>query len=355
MPRKLKIGKRSVGDGCPVLLIAEAGVNHNGDERLAHRLIDAAAAAGADAVKFQTFLTEELVSRRARRAEHHVRNVKDEVSHFDLIKRLELPFEAFRRLKKHAEASRLLFISTPYDLAAAKYLVSIGVKAMKIASGEVTNAPLVDYIASSGLPTILSTGMNDRRTIHAAVKALSARCPLAVLKCTSNYPVDYANVNLRGIHTLMKDFPKPVIGFSDHTMGTDVACAAVALGAKIIEKHFTLDRTLWGPDQKASLDPKGFAALVAAVRNVEESLGSAELTVVPTENIQVRTMQKSIFARRDLEKGARLTLGDLMFLRPSGGIPPSDYKRLVGKECRERIRAGTMIKLAQLKIHARTN
>lgn len=343
--KKIKIGKRYVGGDQPVFIIAEAGVNHNGDEKTALKMVKEAARIGADAVKFQTFITEETVSHRAPFAEHHIANVRNVRSHFELIKKLELPFESFKRIKEYAAELGIIFISTPYDVVSAEYLANIGVPAIKIASAEITNAPLVDTVIGLGLPIILSTGMNNFAELSGVVNIILRRKgDLAILKCTSNYPVDYSNVNLSGIQTLKNNFKDCVIGFSDHSKSYEVACAAVALGAKIIEKHFTLDRGMWGPDHKASLDPASFRAYICAVRNVEKAMGSRDIRVLPSEIMQKKTMQKSIYSRRLIPLGKKISMDDLIFLRPSGGIPPSDYKKIINRKARVDIAEGARLK-----------
>ncbi|MFQ5713604.1 MAG: N-acetylneuraminate synthase family protein [Candidatus Scalinduaceae bacterium] len=341
----IKISNRLIGENQPVFIIAEAGVNHNGDEDLAFKLIDEASSAGADAVKFQTFTAEESVSKKAPKADHHLANIYGDISHFDLLKRLELPFEVFGRLKSYAEKKGLVFLSTPYDIPSAKFLASIRIPALKIASSEVSNLPLVDTISELGLPVILSTGMNDLLDICEAVASLRKNdLPLALLKCTSNYPAAYENTNLRGMLTLKSKFPDCVVGFSDHTEGIEAACAAVALGACIIEKHFTTCKTLWGPDHKASMVPEEFSILVSAIRKVEEIMGDNKISTISAEESQKSTMQKSIYAKEDIPAGKIMKIDNLSFLRPASGIPAKKYKTIVGKKNKEFIPQHTMLK-----------
>jgi len=343
--RNIKIGNKKIGNDEPTFIIAEAGINHNGNEKIAFEMVKEAKRIGVDAIKFQTFITEETVSRNAPFAEHHVANVKDAESHFSLIKKVELPLDVFAKLKVYAQNLGLIFISTPYDIISAKYLISIGVPAIKIASAEIENAPLVDEIIKGKVPIILSTGMNSFSVVAKVVKKiLKNDGDLAILKCTSNYPVDYGNVNLLGIETLKDKFKDCMIGFSDHSEGFEVACAAVVLGAKIIEKHFTLDKKMWGPDHKASLDVIEFKAVVKAIRNVERARGSRDIRVLESEKSQKKTMQKSIYSRNFIPKGKKILLDDLMFLRPSGGISPAEYKKIIGKTCKVDIKKGVLIK-----------
>jgi N,N'-diacetyllegionaminate synthase len=341
----MRIEKKYIGKGEPVFIIAEAGVNHNGDEKIAFKMVEEAAKAGADAIKFQTFITKEVVSLETPLAEHHISNVFDVNSHFELIKKLELPLEMFSKLKDYAHKLGLIFISTPYDIISARYLASINVPAVKIASAEVKNTPLVEAVIETKIPVILSTGMNNLEDISRVVgEILDNKIQAGILKCTSNYPADYDNVNLRGIRTLKKKFSGCVIGFSDHTKGYEVSCAAAAIGAKIIEKHFTLDKNMWGPDHRASVNVKELHLFVSAIRNVEKSFGSKAVNILPSEKSQKETMEKSIYSRRDISKGKVVSMDDLMFLRPSGGMPPSDYKEIIKKKCKVDIKAGEKIK-----------
>jgi N-acetylneuraminate synthase/N,N'-diacetyllegionaminate synthase len=270
----ISIAGRPVGAGAPVFFIAEAGVNHNGDPTLAHRLIEVAASAGADAVKFQTFRTEALVSRHAPKAPYQVETTGAAESQLEMLRKLELSRETFGSLAEACRKRGILFLSSPFDLASADDLESLGVAAFKTGSGELTNLPLLEHLAAKRKPIIVSTGMATLEEVATAVSAVGGRAPLALLHCVSAYPAPPEETNLRAMDTLRARFDCPV-GFSDHTPGLTVSVAAVALGATIIEKHFTVDRSLPGPDHRASLDPAELTALVAAVREVEASLATA--------------------------------------------------------------------------------
>ncbi len=322
----LKLTDCTIGDGAPVLMIAEAGVNHNGDVDIAHQLVDAAAAAGADAIKFQTFITEEIVSPDAPLAGHHLANVGEEMTHFDLLKKIELPWDAHAGLKAHCEDKGVIFISTPYDVPSAGFLVELGCQVIKVASSEMTNLPLLDVLGDAGLPVMLSTGMSHWDEIVESVRFLEQKkVPLCLLKCTSNYPATPASINLRGLLRMREAFPDCVLGLSDHSEGTEVSLAALGLGATVIERHFTLDPEAWGPDHKASLPPAEFKRLVKSIRRVEAAMGDRDWTIEDEELGQRNTMRKGAYARRPISRNERVGLDDVMFLRPKGAIGPKEF------------------------------
>lgn len=325
MPQQI-LRNRKIGENHPVFIIAEAGVNHNGDVKIAHQLIDVAVEAGADAVKFQTFITEENIVHEAPLAEHHLANVGKTLSHFELIKKLELPLESFTELKSHCEEKGAVFLSTPYDLSSAKFLIELECEAIKIASSEMTNYPLLDMVRRSKIPVILSTGMSYWEEIVDSVNFLGEYHEnICILKCTSNYPASPEGINLRGIAKLKKAFPKYIIGFSDHSIGNEISLASLGFGVSIIEKHFTLDKNAWGPDHKASMTPNEFKRFVQDVRIIERALGSYNWDIQKEEIAQRNTMQKGVYSRRNIKKGERVTLEDVKFLRPSGEITPQNF------------------------------
>jgi sialic acid synthase SpsE len=318
--------QRTIGENQPVFLIAEAGVNHNGDVTTAHKLIDAAADAGADAVKFQTFTAEELVSPSAPLAGHHIANVKGDLTHFELIKKIELPRDAHFELKAHCEKRDVVFISTPYDISSGDFLAKMEVEIIKIASSEMTNYPLLDVIRQSKIPIILSTGMNSWDEIVETVNFIrEAHNLVCILKCTSNYPASPESINLRGIFKLKEAFPENAVGFSDHTEGVEISLTALGMGVSIIERHFTLDKNAWGPDHRASLTPEEFRYFVKAVRKSERSLGTRDWDIQAEELAQRATMQKGVYARRNIKKGEKVTLSDVKFLRPLGQMSLKDF------------------------------
>jgi N-acetylneuraminate synthase len=313
-------------------VIAEAGVNHNGDPALARALVDVAMAAGADAVKFQTFKVDRLLTRGAAKAEYQRRVTGGEQSQYEMLARLELSPADHEMLLSYCARVGIEFMSTPFDPESARFLKRLGVRRIKISSGDVTNLPMLEVVGALGLPVVLSTGMADMAEVEAAVVTLrAAGAPdLALLQCVSNYPADPALTNLRVMDTLARAFGTPV-GLSDHSIGLTVAIAAVARGAAYIEKHFTLDRSLPGPDHQASLLPDELRALVAAVRVVESALGDGVKRPVPSE-LPVRDVaRKSLVAARDLPAGAVLRREDLDVLRPGTGLSPAALPAVLGR------------------------
>jgi sialic acid synthase SpsE len=325
-PTLLECPSRPLGYGHPVFVIAEAGVNHNGDLMTAYRLIDAAVNAGADAVKFQTFTAREIVAPSAPLASHHAANTDQTLSHFEMIQKLELPFEVFVELKSYCEGKGVVFISTPYDLQSARLLIDLKCELIKVASSEMTNFPLLDVIRRSQIPVILSTGMSSWQEIAESVEFFEMHhTEMCLLKCTSNYPASPASVNLRGIAKLKKAFPQHLVGFSDHSIGDEICLAALGIGVAVVEKHFTLDKNAWGPDHSASMLPDEFKKFVESIRKVEVALGSDNWDVQPEEISQRATMRKAVYTRRDFSVGELVTTDDVQFLRPSGGISPKRF------------------------------
>ncbi|AIE86637.1 N-acetylneuraminate synthase [Fimbriimonas ginsengisoli] len=328
------------------LFIAEAGVNHNGDLALAVELIDAAKAAGADAVKFQSFKTDQLVTRSAAKADYQKRSTDAEESQFEMVRRLELSEEAHEQLIQRCKDVGIQFMSTPFDEESAAMLARLGVPCYKLPSGEVTNLPFLRHVAGYGVPIILSTGMSTLAEVDQAVQAIleTGNDRLALLHCVSNYPADPADVNLRAMHTMDTAFGLPV-GYSDHTTGFEVTLAAVALGARIIEKHFTLDRNLPGPDHKASLEPDEIAAAVRGVRVVESALGTGRKVPAASEANTASVARRSLVAARDLPAGTRLSEADIAILRPGTGLPPAMLPHLVGMTLSHPVSAGDLFRL----------
>jgi N-acetylneuraminate synthase/N,N'-diacetyllegionaminate synthase len=338
--RPLELGKRTLGEGRPCFIIAEAGVNHNGDPDLAMRLVDAAAAAGADAVKFQTFRAAALSSATARQADYQVRNTGSDGSQLDMLRRLELDVSAFARLKTHAESQGLVFLSSPFDEDSADLLRGLGVAALKLGSGELTNHPFLARLAGWGIPLIISTGMCELAEVEAAAAVVQAHGdpPVCWLHCVSCYPAPPGESNLRAMDSLRLALDG-VVGMSDHSMGHAVSLAAVARGAVAIEKHLTLDRALPGPDHAASLTPGELAAAVADIRLVEGALGDGCKRAMPSELSTRAVARKSVVARRDLPAGHRLELADLAIKRPGDGIPPARCAGLAGRVLRRAVGA----------------
>jgi len=321
----------------PVLVIAEAGVNHNGDLCLARRLVDAAARAGADMVKFQTFKTEQLVTRTARLAEYQKRNVRNARSQYAMLKRLELDADAHRQLMRRCAQRHITFLSTAFDSDSVDLLARLRLPYWKIPSGEITNVPLLRRIGAFQSRVILSTGMATLEEIERALNALvgagTKLADVTVLHCTTAYPAPYSDVNLRAMLTL-RDVFDVAIGYSDHTDGMEIAIAAVALGASVIEKHFTLDRTLPGPDHKTSLDPGQLRAMVAAIRHVERALGDGRKRPAPSERSNRRLARKSIVAARPIRAGEAFTARNLTVKRPGTGLSAAEWDRVIGRKAR---------------------
>lgn len=316
-----------------VLIIAEAGDNHNGSLDLAFQLVDKAAQAGADCVKFQTFVTEEVISKRAEKAEYQKESTGADESQYEMVKKLELTFDNFRQLQQYAKEKGLMFLSTPFDIPSVDFLQSIDVPYFKIPSGEITNLPYLIRIAKTGRDVILSTGMAEMEEIEAAVRLLreNGAGEISLLHCNTEYPTPMEDVNLRAMLTLKEKFHVRV-GYSDHTKGIEVPIAAVAMGAEIIEKHFTLDHDMEGPDHKASLEPDELEAMVTGIRNIEKALGSGIKTASGSEKKNIDIARKSIVARRKIAKGEILTEDNLAVKRPGNGISPMKWYEILGTE-----------------------
>jgi N-acetylneuraminate synthase/N,N'-diacetyllegionaminate synthase len=345
----LVVAGRRIGEGAPVFVVAEAGVNHNGDPALAERLVDAAADAGADAVKFQTFRAGALVSPGAPKAAYQQAATGAGEGQLEMLRRLELGLGAHRALKARAEARGLVFFSTPFDEASADALVELGVALLKVPSGEITNLPFLRHLARRGRPLVVSTGMSTLDEVAAALEAIAGAGdpPVALLHCLSAYPAPPAEVNLRAMEALRARFGRPV-GFSDHTLGPEVALAAVARGAVVLEKHLTLDPELPGPDHRASLAPAAFAALVRGIRTVEAALGDGVKRLMPSEADTARVARRSLVAARALAAGQRLTAADVLIRRPGTGISPADLERALGRPLVRSVAPGDVIEWSAL-------
>lgn len=317
-----------------VLIIAEAGVNHNGDLELARQLIDAAAAAGADLVKFQTFSANRLVTANARKADYQTRNSGGGETQHEMLRRLELGPEAHHQLLAHCQARGIGFFSTGFDLESVDFLLDLGLDKFKIPSGEITNLPYLRHVGRHGKEVILSTGMATLGDIEAAIEALeqagTPRDRITVLHCTTEYPTPMNEVNLRAMQSIGEAFGVAV-GYSDHTPGIEVAIAAVALGARVIEKHFTLDRNLPGPDHKASLEPGELKAMVSAIRNIETALGDGIKRLTPSEAKNRPIARKSLVAARPIRTGEAFTNENITTKRPGTGISPMRWDEVMGQ------------------------
>jgi len=319
-----------------VFIIAEAGVNHNGSLDLALQLVDAAKGSGADAVKFQTFRTDLLATHSAHKAPYQERMVANAAeSQFEMLQRLELDAAAHHRLIAHCREIGIQFLSSPFDAESADLLAEMGVPLFKVPSGEITNLLFLQHLARKAKPLILSTGMSTLGEVEEAVHVLrdAGASELTLLHCVTEYPAPYAEVNLRAMLTLKSAFGLPV-GYSDHTAGIEIAIAAAALGAEVIEKHFTLDRSLPGPDHAASLEPVELRLMVDSIRHVEVALGTGIKSPAPCEMPNMSVARKSVVAARALPAGHRLETGDLGIKRPGNGLAPKLLPELIGRTLR---------------------
>jgi N-acetylneuraminate synthase len=345
----LNLGNRKIGAGAPCFIIAEAGVNHNGDPALARRLVEAAAAAGADAVKFQTFDAALLTTAGAGKAAYQRAHTDSTESQLEMLRRLELSRQDHRDLMAYCDEKRLLFMSTPFEEQSCDFLDEIGVPIFKVPSGEITNLPFLAHIARKGKPMILSTGMAYLGEVEQAVRTLRAagNDKLVLLHCVSNYPAAPVDINLRAMQTMATAFGVPV-GYSDHTMGIEIPLAAVALGACVIEKHFTLDRNLPGPDHQASLEPPELAALVQGIRKVEAALGHGRKEPAASELETAKVARKSLVTTRAIPAGTPLMEDMIGIKRPGTGLPPALLPYIVGRVARVDVPADSLLKLEWL-------
>jgi N-acetylneuraminate synthase/N,N'-diacetyllegionaminate synthase len=331
-----------------VLIIAEAGVNHNGDLLLARKLIEAASDAGADYVKFQTFKAENLVTKSAQKAAYQIKNINDgDYSQFQMLKNLEMPYEWHFQLRDYANSLGIKFLSTGFDEESIDFLDDLGIDLFKIPSGEITNRPYLTHIAKKGKEVIFSTGMANMQEVLDAMNVLLQegikKDRITILHCNTEYPTPMKDVNLKAMNSIGKALGVQV-GYSDHTLGIEVPIAAVALGAKVIEKHFTLDKSMPGPDHIASLDPSELKCMVQAIRNIElavEGSGIKEPSQSELNNIAV--VRKSLHFRKDFPAGHVINVNDLIALRPGFGISPMQIELYIGKKLNYNVEAFSMI------------
>lgn len=334
MIKKIKIGNKYVGDGQPVFVIAEAGVNHNGNLKLALKLIDAAAMAGADAIKFQTFEAGDVVTRTGKMADYQKRNIGRNDSQLEMLKKLALPVNFYPALINHCRRRKIIFLSTPHGgFNSIEFLRKLNIPAFKFGSGDLTNTPLLEYAGRFRKPIILSTGMATIPEVKAAIGAVkkTGNKKLIVLHCTTNYPCPPEEVNLRAMLTMRKKLKLP-IGYSDHTKGIQVSIMAVALGACLIEKHFTLDRNMPGPDHKASLEPHELENMVTAIREASLILGSGYKVPNKSEIPMIKTVRKSIVAAKNIKKGEVLSKKNMAIKRPGTGLSPAYWNKIIGRK-----------------------
>lgn len=343
--RTITIGGKKVGEGEPVFIIAEAGVNHSGSFSLARKLIDAAAEAGADAIKFQTFRAGDVVLQKSALAPYQRRNLRRAMSQHEMLRSLEFREGWYKPLMAHAKKRGIMFLSTPHGgIGSANLLRSKNVPAHKIASPDLTNLPLLSHVARLGKPVILSTGMATLEEVKEAVRVVRRRgnWQLVVLQCTTNYPLSDEEVHLRAMDTIGKA-TNALVGFSDHTLGITAPIVAAARGACVIEKHLTLNTRMKGPDHRASLTPAEFKRMVSAVRRVEQILGSKEKSPTPSEKKMIPLLRKSVVVLRPMKAGERFSPDNLGLKRPGTGLPPSWYEKALGKRARRAFKRDEML------------
>jgi N-acetylneuraminate synthase/N,N'-diacetyllegionaminate synthase len=346
MVEQIRLNNRQIGPGQPCYVIAEAGVNHNGSLETARELILAASEAGADCVKFQTFRAQRLVSEAAPKADYQLRTTSPDESQMEMLQKLEMPEQWHAELMSLCADKGIDFISTPYSFEDVDFLHDIDVPAFKLASMHCAEPMFVSYVASKQRPIILSTGMATLEEIEAAVRAAreAGNEQIILLQCTTDYPSRVQDANLRVIPALVRQFSLPV-GYSDHTQSADACIAAVALGACVIEKHFTLNHAMPGPDHAASFDVEEFRQLVNSIRNTELALGSAEKAPSAVELENARTMRRSLAARKALSAGDTLTEAAVTFVRPASGISPSQVSHYLGRKMARDVPAGRLFSL----------
>lgn len=344
---------QSIKNMSKCVIIAEAGVNHNGSIELAKKLIEAAAEAGADYVKFQTFKAAKLVSTQARKADYQLKSTNEgEASQFEMLKKLELKSRDFEILKSHCKKFKIKFLSTGFDLESLDFLATLKIDLFKIPSGEITNIPYLRRVASKGKAVVLSTGMSNLSEIELAINVLIEggikREKITVLHCNTEYPTPYRDVNLNAMLTIRSAF-KVDVGYSDHTPGIEIPIASVALGATMIEKHFTLDKNMDGPDHKASLDPVELKAMISSIRHVELAMGNGIKGPSPSETKNMSIARKSIHLVKNLKKGETITENSLIMLRPGDGISPISIDTVIGKKAIRSLKKGQKLDYTDLK------
>ena len=329
-----------------VFIIAEAGVNHNGSIEIAKKLIDRAVAAGVDAVKFQTFKTENIVCKQAHKAEYQKNTTNAKESQFDMLKKLELTSQMHEELLQYCKEKDIQFLSTPFDIESIDYLDKLGISIMKVPSGEINNYPYLKKIGETRKPVILSTGMSELEEVEEAVKVLyeNGSTDIIILHCNTEYPTPFEDVNLRAMINLKEKFNVKV-GYSDHTAGIEIPIAAVAIGASVIEKHFTLDKNMEGPDHKASLEPEELKAMVQAIRNIEKALGTGIKKPSSSEIKNIAIARKSIVAKKRISKGEIFTENNLTTKRPGNGISPMKWNEIIGTKSGKEYEIDELIEL----------
>ena len=329
-----------------IYIIAEAGVNHNGDINIAKRLVDAAVDAGADAVKFQTFKAQNLVCKNAGKAAYQLETTEQAETQYEMLKKLELTEKMHEELVPYCRERGIAFLSTPFDVESVDLLLQYEIPLIKIPSGEITNYPYLKKIGKTGKKVILSTGMSTLDEVRDAVQILKneGTDKIILLHCNTEYPTPMCDVNLLAMKTMQEELGLPV-GYSDHTKGIEIPIAAAALGACVIEKHFTLDRTMEGPDHKASLEPHELRAMVCAIHNIEQAMGDGVKRPSASERRNIGIVRKSIVAKRDISEGEILSVENITTKRPGTGISPMMWEKVIGQSARKNYKADEMIEL----------
>lgn len=343
---KIKIRNKLIGLKEPCFIIAEAGVNHNGKLDLALKLVDVASNAGADAIKFQTFKAEQVVTKKGEMANYQKKNIGKTESQLEMIKKLELKEKFYKPIIKRCKQKNIIFLSTPHGgFESVDFLQSLDVPAFKFGSGDLTNLPLLKYAAKFKKPIILSTGMATMKEVKEAINCIkkTGNNKIIVLHCTTNYPCQYDEVNLKAMQTMLKELDV-LVGYSDHTLGMQVSVMAVTLGACLIEKHFTLNKNMSGPDHKASIEPDELKEMIKQIRNVEIILGSDIKKPVKSEALMRKITRKSIVALKNINKGEKFTKHNIGIKRPGTGLEPKKYFDILGKKAKKDIGADKLIK-----------
>jgi len=343
--RTIKIENRIIGENNPIFLIAEAGVNHNGELSLAKKLIDIAAKAKVDAIKFQTYKTEKLILKSVPKAQYQKRNTNSDENFYEMLKKYELTKEDFHILQIYCIEKGLLFLSTPFDHDSVEILYELDIPAYKIGSGDMNNFPLLKLICSKKRPILLSTGMATLEEVKESVNYIKSNSinDIVIFQCTTNYPAKYEELNLNVIDTYLKEFPDNIIGFSDHSLGIEASIGAAAKGVKVIEKHFTIDKEMDGPDHKASLNPEELINWVISIRIFEKALGSYEKFPSKIEEEIAKVVKKSIISTKDLKEGDIIKIEDINIKRPGYGIPPKYLDSIIGKKIKNNIPKNSII------------
>jgi len=350
MPHSFAINNYQIGNDFPVFIIAEIGVNHNGDVDLAIKMIKEAARCGANCVKLQTFKAERVALKDAPKAEYQLKVTDSKESQIDMLKGLELPFDAYKKIIECCEKESIIFMSTPYNTEDVEFLEELKVSAYKLASIHAVEPWFAAYTASKGKPVILSTGMATLDEVDKTVQAMrkTSNNNIALLQCTTNYPSRLEDVNLRAMHTMTKEFDL-YVGYSDHTQNDIASIVAVGLGAPIIEKHFTTDKSLPGPDQTTSANPEEFSQLVKHIRNAEMVLGNSLKEPSEIEKKNAPGMRRSIVAKCDIPAGTKISENMLTFKRPFSGLSPLDLDKIIGQYAKVNIKSDTQIQMLDIK------